>query len=262
MIINNKIKHKILAFANQKGGVGKTTSAVNVAACIAKNGYSVLVIDCDPQGNATSGLGVSKKNLSSSVYDIIIGSCAPKDAIIKTKFNNLSIIPSSIDLVGAEVDLVKMDNKEFLLKNAITSVEDDFDYIIIDCPPSLNYVTINALNTATGLIIPLLCEFYSLEGLAQLTQTVRLIRQSQNPSLELIGVIINMYDGRLNMTLQVMEQIKKYFPNKILNPPIPRNVKVSEAPSYGMPVIEYDKYSKGAIAYNLVSLEILNRTKR
>lgn len=262
MIINNKIKHKILAFANQKGGVGKTTSAVNVAACIAKNGYSVLVIDCDPQGNATSGLGVSKKNLSSSVYDIIIGSCTPKDAIIKTKFNNLSIIPSSIDLVGAEVDLVKMDNKEFLLKNAIKSVEDDFDYIIIDCPPSLNYVTINALNTATGLIIPLLCEFYSLEGLAQLTQTVRLIRQSQNPSLELIGVIINMYDGRLNMTLQVMEQIKKYFPNKILNPPIPRNVKVSEAPSYGMPVIEYDKYSKGAIAYNLVSLEILNRTKR
>ena len=258
---NDMIKHKIIAFANQKGGVGKTTSAINVAACIAKNGYSVLVIDCDPQGNATSGLGISKKGLSSSVYDIIIGNCSPNEVILRTKFKNLSIIPSSIDLVGAEIELINLENREYRLKNSIETLKNDYDYIIIDCPPSLSYVTINALNTATGLIVPLLCEFYSLEGLSQLTRTIRMIRQSQNPSLELLGVIINMYDGRLNMSIQVMEQIKKYFPNKIISPPIPRNVKVSEAPSHGMPVIEYDKFSKGALAYNQVSAEIINRTK-
>lgn len=259
---NNQIKHKIIAFANQKGGVGKTTSAVNIAACIAKSGYSVLMIDCDPQGNATSGLGISKKNLSSSVYDVLIGNNTPEEVIIKTNTKNLSIIPSSIDLVAAELELVKVEDREYRLKNAVQTIKDKFDYIILDCPPSLGLITINALNTATGIVVPLLCEFYSLEGLTQLTRTIRLVRQSQNPSLELIGVIINMYDGRLNMSLQVLEQIKKYFPDKIINPPIPRNVKVSEAPSHGMPVIEYDKFSKGAIAYNLATAELLNRTKR
>ena len=262
MKTQNPIKHKIIAFANQKGGVGKTTSAINVAACIAKIGYSVLVIDCDPQGNATSGLGIVKKNLSSSVYDIIIGKSTPNEVILKTKIKNLSIIPSSIDLVGAEVELIEFERREYRLKDAIVSIKDDYDYIIVDCPPSLGLITINALNTATGIVVPLLCEFYSLEGLSQLTRTIRLIRQSQNPALELIGVIINMYDGRLNMSLQVMEQIKKYFPDKIINPPIPRNVKVSEAPSHGLPVIEYDKFSKGAIAYNLASNELILRTQR
>lgn len=259
--MKNAIKHKIIVFANQKGGVGKTTSAVNVAACIAKSGHNVLFIDCDPQGNATSGFGINKKLLSSSVYDIIIGRSSPDDVIIKTKIQNLSIIPSSMNLVGAEIELVDIERREFLLRDNIQKVSERYDYIIIDCPPSLGIITINALNCATALVVPVLCEFFSLEGLSQLTKTIRIIRQTQNPYLELIGVIINMYDGRLNMAVQVMEQIKKYFPDKIINPPIPRNVKVSEAPSHGLPVIEYDKYSKGAIAFGLVSEELIKRTK-
>lgn len=252
-------EHKIIAFANQKGGVGKTTSAVNIASSLAAKKYNVLLVDCDPQGNATSGLGIRKKSSSGSVYDVIIGRSKTADMICSTTVKNLSVLPSSMDLVGAEIELIDMTDREARLRSALEQVRDSYDFIIIDCPPSLGLLTLNCLTAADGVVIPLLCEFYSLEGISQLTQTIRHIKSRVNPSLELIGVLVNMYDGRLTLTVQVMEEIKRYFGAKLFARPVPRNVKLSEAPSYGVPIDIYDKYSKGARAYEEVTEELIRR---
>lgn len=252
-------EHKIIAFANQKGGVGKTTSAVNIASSLAAKKYSVLLVDCDPQGNATSGLGIRKKSSSGSVYDVIIGRSKTADMVCSTTVKNLSVLPSSIDLVGAEIELIDMADREARLRAALEQVRDSYDFIIIDCPPSLGLLTLNCLTAADGVVIPLLCEFYSLEGISQLTQTIRHVKSRVNPSLELIGVLVNMYDGRLTLTIQVMEEIKRYFGAKLFARPVPRNVKLSEAPSYGVPIDIYDKYSKGARAYEEVTEELIRR---
>lgn len=252
-------EHKIIAFANQKGGVGKTTSAVNIASSLAAKKYSVLLVDCDPQGNATSGLGIRKKSSSGSVYDVIIGRSKTADMVCSTTVKNLSVLPSSMDLVGAEIELIDMSDREARLRAALEQVRDSYDFIIIDCPPSLGLLTLNCLTAADGVVIPLLCEFYSLEGISQLTQTIRHVKSRVNPSLELIGVLVNMYDGRLTLTVQVMEEIKRYFGAKLFARPVPRNVKLSEAPSYGVPIDIYDKYSKGARAYEEVTEELIRR---
>lgn len=252
-------EHKIIAFANQKGGVGKTTSAVNIASSLAAKKYSVLLVDCDPQGNATSGLGIRKKSSSGSVYDVIIGRSKTPDMVCSTTVKNLSVLPSSMDLVGAEIELIDMADREARLRAALEQVRDSYDFIIIDCPPSLGLLTLNCLTAADGVVIPLLCEFYSLEGISQLTQTIRHVKSRVNPSLELIGVLVNMYDGRLTLTVQVMEEIKRYFGAKLFARPVPRNVKLSEAPSYGVPIDIYDKYSKGARAYEEVTEELIRR---
>ena len=251
-----------ICFANQKGGVGKTTSAVNIAACLARSGRKVLFIDSDPQGNATSGLGIKKKNIGSSVYDVLIGRATASEATVKTSAEGLFIIPSSIDLVGAELELVDEPNREFRMRSAIESLNGEYDYIIIDCPPSLGLLTINSLTASERVIIPMLCEYYSLEGLSQLTATISQIRRRYNPSIDLFGVLINMYDGRLNLTVAVLEEIKKYFSGKLFRTPIPRSVKISEAPSYGMSILEYDRNGKGAAAYSAVTREIIDRCEK
>ena len=251
-----------ICFANQKGGVGKTTSAINVAACIARSGRSVLFIDSDPQGNATSGIGIKKRAISGSVYDLLIGRLKWDEVAVKTSINGLSIIPSSMNLVGAELELVDEEEREFRLKNAIKDADGKFDYIIIDCPPSLGLLTINSLAAAKYVVVPVLCEYYSLEGLSQLTATIKQIKKLYNPEIELLGVLINMFDGRLNLSIAVLEEIKKYFSDKLFRTPIPRSVKISEAPSHGLPITEYDKNGKGAAAYSAVALELIRRCEQ
>ncbi|MBQ5838175.1 MAG: ParA family protein [Clostridia bacterium] len=255
-------KSKIICFANQKGGVGKTTSALNIAACIARSGRSVLFIDSDPQGNATSGIGIKKRSVTGSVYDLLIGRMKWEEAALKTSIRNLSIIPSSMNLVGAELELVDENDREYKLKKALNGADEKFDYIIIDCPPSLGLLTINSLAAAKYVVIPVLCEYYSLEGLSQLTSTIKLIKKLYNPEIELLGVLINMFDGRLNLTVAVLEEIKKYFADKLFRTPIPRSVKISEAPSHGMAITEYDKNGKGAAAYSAVALELMQRCEK
>ncbi len=252
-------KSNIICFANQKGGVGKTTSALNIAACIARSGKSVLFVDSDPQGNATSGIGIKKRSISGSVYDLLIGRLKWDEAVIKTNVRGLSIIPSSMNLVGAELELVDESDREFKLKKALSDADGKFDYIIIDCPPSLGLLTINSLAAAKYVVIPVLCEYYSLEGLSQLTATIKQIKKLYNPEIELLGVLVNMFDGRLNLSIAVLEEIKKYFADKLFRTPIPRSVKISEAPSHGMPITEYDKNGKGAAAYSAVALEMMRR---
>lgn len=250
---------KVIAIANQKGGVGKTTSAVNVAACLARSGRSVLFIDSDPQGNATSGLGIHKKNIGVGIYDVLIGRAQITEAIIPTALKDLFIVPAGIDLVGAEIELVDEPNREYRLKEAVKSIFGRYDYVIIDCPPSLGLLTINALTAAKYVVIPVLCEYYSLEGLSQLTITISQIRRRYNPEIELLGVLINMYDGRLNLTVAVLEEIKKHFAGKIFRTPVPRSVKISEAPSHGMVITEYDRNGKGAAAYAAITSELIDR---
>lgn len=250
---------KTIVFANQKGGVGKTTSAVNIAAALAAAGNRVLLVDSDPQGNATSGIGINKRAAAASVYDVLIGRCKASEAVQKTRFANLYAMPSSMNLVGAEIELVEEPRREYRLRDALAEIQADYDYIVIDSPPSLGLITINALTAADGVVVPLLCEYYSLEGLSQLTQTIKQIQKRYNQSLGLLGVLINMYDGRLNLSLQVMSEIKKYFGAKLFKTPIPRNVRLSEAPSYGEPIGVYDKRSKGALAYNAVAEELAQR---
>ena len=253
---------KILCFANQKGGVGKTTSAVNIAACLGRAGKKVLLVDSDPQGNATSGLGVRKKDLSGTIYDVLIEEKNIRDLIVPTSASGVMLLPSGIDLVGAELELADQPRRETRLRRALDTVRDDYDYIIIDCPPALGLLTVNTLVAADGVIIPLLCEYYSLEGLSQLTSTIKQIRRRSNPELELVGVLVNMFDGRLNLTVSVLEEIKRYFPGKIFRTPVPRSVRISEAPSYGMSIFEYDKNGKGAAAYASVTKELMDRCEQ
>lgn len=251
---------KITSFANQKGGVGKSTSAINVAAGIALKGKKVLLVDCDPQGNTTSGVGINKKNMRFSTYDVLISRSDAAAAIVKTEFENLYIMPSNISLAGAEFELVDTENREQRLKKALTPLKDDYDLIVIDCPPSLGLITVNALVASDSLIVPMLCEYFSLEGLAQLLMTVKEIKRRYNPTLELTGILITMYNGRLNLSQEVATELKKYYADKLFKTVIPRSVKVSEAPGFGEPIQYYEKHGKGAEAYNAVCEEIIKRS--
>ena len=255
---------KIIAFANQKGGVGKTTTAVNLSASLAyRTRGRVLLVDSDPQGNASSGLGINKREVKHSVYDVVIGNCSAKEAVIRTKYKNLDIIPSSIDLAAAEIELVDMENRALRLKNALSAILAEYDYICIDCPPSLGLLTLNALAACTSILVPIQCEFYALEGLSQLMATVRTVKRLYNSYIDIEGVLLTMYDARLNLTMQVVEEVKKYFPQKVFKTVIPRNVRLSEAPSFGEPVIYYDFSSKGSQSYLALADEIIanNRTE-
>lgn len=250
---------KIIAFANQKGGVGKTTSAVNIAASVGILGKKVLLVDLDPQGNTTSGVGISKKNLKASSYELLIGEVTAGKTVLETEFKNLSVIPSNISLAGAEFDLYQLDNREFRLKEQLEKIKGDYDYIFIDCPPSLGMITVNALAAADAVIIPMQCEYYALEGLSQLMLTIRKIKQLYNADLEICGILITMFNGRLILTMQVISELKKYYSDKLFKTPISRNVRLSEAPSFGTPVYYHDKSSKGATEYLAVAKELLER---
>ncbi len=250
---------KVVSFSNQKGGVGKTTSCVNISAQIAKKGLRVLMIDMDPQGNATSGLGIAKSKMKNTVYDVIIGKCDIKDAIIKTPYKNLSVVPATIDLAGAEYDLHELDEGTSYSKIALDSVKSDYDYIFIDCPPSLGMLTVNALSISDGVVIPMQCEFYSLEGMSQLLNTVKTIRRLYNPDLQIVGILLTMYNGRLTLTAQVVSELKKYYEDKLFKCPISRSVRLSEAPSYGAPICYHDPFSKGSLEYAQVAKELMMR---
>lgn len=250
---------KAIAIFNQKGGVGKTTTNINLAACLALKGKRVLILDIDPQGNTTSGIGVSKKNLNYTVYNILIDkNFDPRKAILKTKVENLDLIPASVDLAGAEVELVEIEGRERTLKNGLDKIKENYDYIFIDCPPSLGLLTINSLSAVDSVLIPIQCEFYALEGVSQLVSTIELVKKSLNPNLEIQGVILSMFDGRTNLSLQVVQEVKKYFGGKVYATVIPRNVRLAEAPSYGMPITQYDPKSKGAEAYMDFAEEFLD----
>lgn len=253
---------KTIAVVNQKGGVGKTTSTVNLAASVAAKGYRVLLADIDPQGNATSGLGVNKRELKVSSYDVLINSMQIEKVMIKTEFNNLWVLPSSMNLAGAELELVDMNRREAKLKNALALVKDSFDFIFLDCPPSLGLLTLNALCAADTVLVPIQCEYYALEGLSQLMATIRQVKRLYNPLIDMEGVLLTMFDGRLNLTHQVVDELKRFFPRKVYTTVIPRNVKLSEAPSYGLPIAYYDKNSKGALAYDALSDEFLKMNGR
>lgn len=248
---------KVIAITNQKGGVGKTTTSVNLSACIAKLGKKVLLIDMDPQGNASSGLGIDKDNLELCIYDVLINGMTMNDVIVPTALKKLKIAPASIDLEGAGVELVNLPKREHILKKALKEVKDDYDFIFIDCPPSLDLLTLNALTAADGVLIPIQSEFYALEGVSQLINTVNLVKKSLNEKLEVEGVLLTMFDGRTNLSIQVADEVKKFFTTKVYKTIIPRNVRLSEAPSYGEPIIIYDPKSKGAEVYMKLAKEVI-----
>ncbi len=251
---------KAIAIFNQKGGVGKTTTNINLAACLAIRGKKVLVLDIDPQGNTTSGLGVSKRKLTDTVYNILIDKTYdPRRAVIHTSVENLDLIPASVDLAGAEVELVQIEEREKTLKKGLDMVRGDYDFIFIDCPPSLGLLTINSLTAVDSVLIPIQCEFYALEGVSQLVSTIELVKKSLNPRLEIEGVVLSMFDGRTNLSAAVVQEVKKYFRDKVYSTVIPRNVTLAEAPSYGQPVIKYDPRSRGAEAYMDFAEEFLER---
>ena len=251
----------IIAIANQKGGVGKTTTAVNLSATLAEAGKKVLVVDMDPQGNTTAGFGIEKSDLENTVYDMMIDECDAKDAIINTQYENLDLIPSNIDLSGAEIELLEVDDKEFILKNCIDPIRKKYDYIIIDCPPALSVLTINALTTAGSVLVPIQCEYYALEGLSLLIHTIDLVKERLNPDLYIDGVVFTMFDTRTNLSNQVVENVKENLTNKVYDTVIPRNVRLAEAPSFGMPITEYDTKSAGAESYRKLAQEIINNHK-
>lgn len=248
---------KVIAITNQKGGVGKTTTSVNLSACIANSGKKVLLIDMDPQGNASSGLGIDKDSLELCIYDVLINGMTMIDVIVPTALKKLKIAPASIDLAGAGVELVNLPKREHILKKALKEIRDDYDFIFIDCPPSLDLLTLNALTAADGVLIPIQSEFYALEGVSQLINTVNLVKKSLNEKLEIEGVLLTMFDGRTNLSIQVADEVKKFFTTKVYKTIIPRNVRLSEAPSYGEPIIIYDPRSKGAEVYMKLAKEVI-----
>ena len=250
---------KVIAIANQKGGVGKTTTSINLSASLAVKGKKVLVIDTDPQGNTTSGFGVDKNELENTIYELMLGECSIQDCILKDVIKNVSIIPSNVNLAAAEIELIGVDKKEFILKAEVDWIKDKYDFIIIDCPPSLNTLTINALTTADSVLVPIQCEYYALEGLSQLIHTVNLVKERLNPELDMEGVVFTMYDSRTNLSMQVVENVKEHLNQNIYKTIIPRNVRLAEAPSYGQPINIYDPRSAGAESYRLLAEEVLNR---
>ena len=245
---------KTIAVVNQKGGVGKTTTAVNLTACLHDLGLKVLLCDFDPQANATSGLGIEKRKIKHSVYDVIINNTPADTAILKTKYGN--VLPSSADLAGAAVELISMENPNYRLKEALSAVKDQYDVILIDCPPSLEMLTLNALAAADEILIPVQCEYYALEGLSDLMTTLRMVKKRINPDLSIFGVILTMFDGRTNFSNQVAQEVRRHFPGKVFTSVIPRNIRLAEAPSHGIPVTAYDKFSRGAHAYKAVAEEM------
>ena len=249
---------RIIAIANQKGGVGKTTTATNLAACLAEKEKKTLLIDIDPQGNATSGVGVNKNDVENTVYQLFIGQCTFAECLIKNALPNLSVVPSNVNLSGAEIDLIGMNDREFILRKAIEEIKSDYDYIIIDCPPSLNVLTVNAMTTADTVLVPIQCEYYALEGLSQLIHTIELIKERLNPDLEIEGIVFTMYDARTNLSLEVVENVKQNLKQNIYKTIIPRNVRLAKAPSHGVPITLYDAKSAGAEAYRLLADEVIN----
>ncbi|SHK04365.1 ParA family protein [Tepidibacter formicigenes] len=249
---------KIIAVFNQKGGVGKTTTNVNLSACIGKMGKKTLVVDLDPQGNTTSGFGIEKEEVEYTVYDVLLGEKNIKDTIIETEFDNIFILPSSTELAGAEIELTGIDNREFILKNILEDIREDYDYIFVDCPPSLGMLTINSLVAVDSVLIPIQCEYYALEGVSQLMGTISLVKENLNQKLEIQGVVLSMFDGRANLSIQVVDEVKKYFKGSVYTTIVPRNVRLAEAPSHGKPVIYYDPKCKGSLAYTELAEEFID----
>ncbi len=250
---------RTIAIANQKGGVGKTTTSINLSAALAAKGKNVLVIDTDPQGNTTSGFGVDKNNLDNTIYELILGECSIQECIIKEVIAGVSLIPSNVNLAATEIELIGVDKKEFILRNEVDWVKDQYDFIVIDCPPSLNMLTINSMTTADSVLVPIQCEYYALEGLSQLIHTVNLVKERLNPELDMEGIVFTMYDSRTNLSMQVVENVKSHLNQKIYKTMIPRNIRLAEAPSYGMPINMYDPKSAGAEAYMMLAEEVINR---
>ena len=250
---------RIIAIANQKGGVGKTTTAINLSACLAEKGQKVLAIDMDPQGNMSSGLGLDKDSIDKTIYDMIIGESDVEEVINHGTIDNLDILPSNVDLSAVEIELIDVDNKEFVVRDAIQKIKDNYDYIIIDCPPSLSLLTINAMTTADSVLVPIQCEYYALEGLSQLIHTVELVKERLNSILEIEGVVFTMYDARTNLSLQVVENVKDNLEQNIYKTIIPRNIRLAEAPSYGMPINLYDSKSAGAESYRKLAEEVIEK---
>lgn len=250
---------RIIAIANQKGGVGKTTTAINLSSCLAELGQKVLLIDMDPQGNSTSGFGIDKNTLVNTVYELLIGECELEECIVRNVIDNMSVIPSNVNLAGAEIELIGIKRKEYIIKDKIRKIRGDYDFIIIDCPPSLNMLTVNAMTTADTVLVPIQCEYYALEGLSQLLHTIGLVKKRLNPNLEMEGVVFTMYDARTNLSLQVVENVKKNLKQTVYKTIIPRNIRLAEAPSHGLPINLYDTKSAGAESYRLLAEEVLHR---
>ncbi len=250
---------KVIAIANQKGGVGKTTTSINLSASLSSKGKKVLVIDADPQGNTTSGFGVEKNDLENTIYELMLSECSIKECILNNVIPDVSIIPSNVNLAAAEIELIGIDRKEFILKREVEWIKESYDYIIIDCPPSLNLLTLNAMTTADSVLVPIQCEYYALEGLSQLIHTINLVKERLNPDLEMEGVVFTMYDSRTNLSSQVVENVKDHLKQRVFSTMIPRNIRLAEAPSYGMPIHMYDSKSAGAEAYMQLANEIIGR---
>lgn len=250
---------RIIAVANQKGGVGKTTTTINLSACLAEQGQKVLVIDVDPQGNTTSGLGIDKNNTENTVYELMLREASIDDCIYKSVMDDLDVIPSNVNLAGAEIDLIDIDDREYILKKIVNSLKEKYDFILLDCPPSLSMLTVNAMTAANTVLVPIQCEYYALEGLSQLIRTINLVKQKLNPELEIEGVVFTMYDARTNLSLQVVENVKANLKQTVYKTIIPRNIRLAEAPSHGLPINLYDSKSAGAESYRLLAEEVIHR---